>query len=86
MTTSTVLHRLVYTAFIEIRAAAREGDTQRVFQLSDLFHNVPLRLDRLERGEVSPDAVIHWLRDRAQQRGLAQWLEWRLREESRFES
>lgn len=83
---ATLLHRLVYAAFIEIRAAAREGDTQRVFHLSDLFHTVPLRLDRIERGEVSPDDVIQWLRARAQEKGLAQWLEGRIQEESQIQT
>ncbi len=86
MTTESLLYRLVYDALIEIRAAAHEGNSQTIFDLADLFHTVPLCLERIERGELSPDDVLQWLQTRAQQKGLAQWLEHRLREDQAFGS
>lgn len=82
--TSALLYRIIHAAMIEIRAEALECDSKLIFHLSDLVHNLPLSLERMERGEVSPEEVMQWLQDRADQKGLAGWLELRTQELQRY--
>lgn len=39
-----IVHRLLYIALIEIRALSGEKDIDQIFKLSNLFHNVPLKI------------------------------------------
>lgn len=78
--TSTNLYRLLYDALIEIRAEAHVCGSQKAFHLSDLLHTLPLRLERMGRGEISPEDVMQWLHARTSEKGLEQWLEQRVRE------
>lgn len=81
---TTVLYRVIYDALIEIRAEAHTCNSQQIFHLSDLLHTLPLRLERMERGEVSPDDIMQWLRARASEKDLEHWLEQRIQEALRF--
>ncbi len=78
--TRRVLHRLLYDALIEIRAKGNASNDKAVFSLADLFHNVPMDLDKLDRGEVSVEDIMHKLEEHARRRGIEGWLDLRLKE------
>jgi hypothetical protein len=79
-----VLYRLLYDALIEIRGDGQAMTTPRVFQLADLFHTIPLQLERMERGEVSPEEVLHGLQARARATGMDGWVEHRTAEDAKW--
>ena len=77
--TRTVLYRLIYDALIEMRAEATTCNSKMVFHLCDLLHALPLRLERMERGEESAEDIMQWLQTRAaRDKGSEQWLEHRI--------
>ena len=84
-TSRSTLYRLLYSALIEIRAAGRSGAIDQVILLADLFHNVPLQLERVDQGEASDEDVMRWLRERAQRNGIVGWLYLRIDEAIRYE-
>jgi hypothetical protein len=51
-----------------------------VFLLADLFHNVPLQLDRVDQGDLVPDEILTWLSRRAQGTPMEGWLTLRVPE------
>jgi hypothetical protein len=78
--TKRLLYRLLFDALIEIRAYTGDTGDRRVYLLADLFHNVPLQLDRADRGETIPDDIMGWLHMRARQRGIEGWLDFHIEE------
>jgi len=86
MTTKHLLLRLLASALIEIREEGYEIQNKRVFALADLFHNVPGKLARVDRGEMTPDEIMKWLQERAQSRGIEGWLELRMEAEAKYRS
>jgi hypothetical protein len=76
-----LLYRLLYDALIEIRYDAHEGLTKEVFRLADLFHNLPMQLERMQRGETTPEEVMSDLRAHAERIGAKQWLAHRIQED-----
>jgi hypothetical protein len=50
MDSRELVSRLLYLALIEIRAEAHALQNPKVFHLADLFHNVPLQLERVAKG------------------------------------
>ncbi len=84
MTTKSLLHRLLYAALIDIRAEGHDTQNKKVFLLADLVHNLPLQLDRVDRGEQTPEDIMQWLRMRARQTGAEGWLDLRIEEEARY--
>jgi hypothetical protein len=75
-----LLYRLLYDALIEMRYEAHEGRTDTVFRIADLFHRLPLQLERMERGEVTYEAVMSELQEHAERTGMTQWLTHRIQE------
>ncbi len=69
------IHHLLYMALIEMRMEAYETENKKIFHLADLFHNIPLQLERVVAGERSYDEVLTWLQKRAQEKGLELWLD-----------
>ena len=86
MTTRHLLFRLLASALIEMREEGYEIQNKRVFALADLFHNVPGQLERMERGETTPEEIIKWLQERARYRGIEGWLELRMEAEAKYRS
>ncbi len=82
--TKDLLLRLLASALIEIREEGYEMQNKRVFALADLFHNVPGQLERMERGEKTPDEIMQWLQERARYRGIERWLEHRVDAEAKY--
>jgi hypothetical protein len=81
MDTRTLLYRLLHDALIEIRYVAHEGRTETLFRLAELFHNLPLHLERMERGETTPEEVMSDLQARAERIRIKQWLAHRIQED-----
>jgi hypothetical protein len=77
-TTKHFLEKLLYFALIDLRFEGHTTHDELVFWLADLFHSVPLQLDRVERGELSPDDVMRWLRTRASGTLMEAWLNLRM--------
>jgi len=74
------LHRLLYMALVGIREEGRDGRRNVVVGLADLFHTIPLQLDRVARGDIADSVVMRLLRERAVHLGCDRWVEDRLRE------
>ena len=75
MTSEKLVYGLLARVFLDIRVASYGKDSNRAFWLSDLFHNVPYRLDGAET-EDDFKAIIEGLRRRTEGRdGLAAWLD-----------
>ena len=45
-----VLYHLLQIVLIDIRAEAYKAENSRIFQLSNLFHNLPLQFIKRDRG------------------------------------
>jgi hypothetical protein len=75
MTAMEQVHQLLHLALLEVRVAAHEGSPKKCFHLADLFHNVPLQLQRVAEGQGTYEEVLGWIRERAREKGCEQWVE-----------
>lgn len=76
-----LVYHLMHRAFIDIRVAAHEGkDGKGFFRIADLFHNVPLALERLDREGESIDELLEEIVDRSRRNGSLAWLQHATRE------
>lgn len=66
--------KLLYIAFLEIRIASYAKDSNACFILSDVFHNIPLEIDRADRGEMSYADIIVTIQRRCEERKCISWL------------
>jgi hypothetical protein len=78
--TKRMLYELLYMALIDLRFEGHTAQNQLVYLLADLFHNVPLQLDRVDHGDLAPDEVLHWMRQRASGTIMEAWLDQRIPE------
>jgi hypothetical protein len=78
--TKRVLYRLLFDALIEIRLLGYASNDKVVWVLADLLHNLPLQFDRLDRGEITVQDIMHELEERAHRHGIERWLHGRLGE------
>ena len=78
--TERVLYRLLFDALIEIRLLGYESNNKMVWVLADLLHNLPLQLDRLDRGGITVQDIMRELEWRAHRHGIERWLYGRLGE------
>jgi hypothetical protein len=76
--TKQQIYDLLYRALIDLRAEGHATQNQLVFLLADLFHNIPLQLNRVDHGDLAPDDVLAWLRRRAQGTLMEDWLNLRV--------
>lgn len=81
MDVRALLYRLLYDGLIEMRSEAYDERVSHIFRLADLFHKLPLRLERMARGEITDEEVMSDLRAHAEQIGKAQWLSHRIQED-----
>ncbi|MDQ3821250.1 MAG: hypothetical protein M3362_26720, partial [Acidobacteriota bacterium] len=65
---------LLYLALLELRQEAYANGNKKIFHLADLFHNIPLQLERVSNGEGSYDEVLTWLEKRAVEKNCSEWL------------
>lgn len=72
--TGLLLYQLLHLALIELRATAYMAGNKEVWAIADIFHNVPTRLARVSRAEGSADELLARVRQRAERRGMTEWL------------
>jgi hypothetical protein len=72
----TLIYKLLYQAFVDIRAAAYESKSNKaIFKIADIFHNIPLQLERVEKGQGSHKEILEDLRERSRRRECESWLD-----------
>jgi hypothetical protein len=75
MDSKALICKLLHRAFLDLRVEATEIKNGRVFGIADLFHVVPLQMERAERGELSYDDILRGLEDKARAKKALPWLE-----------
>lgn len=67
--------RLLYFALLDIRAASNEDNTKVCYILSDLMHNIPLQILRVEDEKGDYQEILNWIRMRCKQMKCESWLD-----------
>ena len=75
MDSKEIIYRLLYLAMLELRVEEHTIQNNKMFHLADLFHNVPLQLERVSRGDEAYDDVLTWVENRAAEKGCEEWLQ-----------
>ena len=66
------LYKLLYSALIQIREDAYENKNKKVFWISDLLHNLPLKL---LKDDINYEEIFNNLRKDAEHNKIDQWFE-----------
>jgi hypothetical protein len=76
MNSRELLHRLLYVVLLDLRMESATGmiQHQKLFHLADLFHTIPLQLERAAQGAISYDDILEWLKSRAREKQMEGWL------------
>ena len=73
MTSKELLHRYLYLLLLDVRHTAYESGDKRLFELTSLLHNLPLKMCK---NNVDLDELLQELiNDAEQNEGLTKWLE-----------
>ena len=75
MTDKEHVLKLMHIALLDIRVASHSQDHYTCFILSDVFHTVPLQMNRADRGEISYADIILWIRRKCEEKKCLSWLE-----------
>ena len=75
MTDREYILKLVYVAFLDIRAASHSQDMDTCFVLLDIFHNVPLRVNLADKGEMDYAEIVAWIRKKCEESNYTSWLD-----------
>lgn len=67
--------KLMHIVLLDIRVASHSQDSHTCFVLSDIFHNVPLQMNRADKGEVSYADILKWVQKKCEERKCLSWLE-----------
>lgn len=67
-------------ALSDLRAEGHDAENRVMFFLADLFHTIPLQLDRVDRSDLAPEDILRWLRTRARGPPMEAWLNLREQE------
>lgn len=67
--------KLMHRAFLDIRIASHAQDHHTCFILSDIFHNVPLQMNQVDKNGGSYAEIVAWIRKKCEQRKYLSWLE-----------
>jgi hypothetical protein len=71
-----LIYKLMSDALIELRAVAYEGRGHKgIYKIADLFHNVPLSLERLDREGGSFSDLLTKIKTHADRNGSRPWLD-----------
>ena len=74
MKTKTLIFKLMYQAFLDIRVASyKKTGSEGIFKIADLFHNIPLKVDNISN-EVEYEIILFDLKKGAKFRGCESWL------------
>ncbi|WP_243369291.1 hypothetical protein [Microvirga solisilvae] len=68
-----LVYKLLARALLDMRVAAYQEKNKGIFDLADLFHNIPYHLDKAQT-EHEFKEIVEFLEARAQQKGMAAWL------------
>ena len=68
-------YRFLHIALIDLRAEAYDTGNEEAWRIAHLFHNIPLRLAQVARGEGSYGDLLAKLGEDARRLGCAAWLE-----------
>jgi hypothetical protein len=66
---------VLHIVFIEIRVQGHEIQNNRIWGLADLFHNIPLALNRAYQTAGNYDELLAEIQERAERNGCAAWLQ-----------
>ena len=70
-----LIYVLMYQAFIDIRNTAYEGKSyDAIFKVANLFHNIPSKIEYLEREKEDFSEMVAALKIRSQMLGCESWL------------
>jgi HD-GYP domain-containing protein (c-di-GMP phosphodiesterase class II) len=69
------IFRLMYMAFVEIRVEAYEKQNAKIFHIADIFHTIPLQLERVNKDEITYEEVLSDIRSKAKEKDLAMFFE-----------
>ncbi len=69
------LFRLMYIAFVEIRIEAYEKENAKIFHIADIFHTVPLQLERVNKEEITYEEVLSEIRNKSVEKGFDELFE-----------
>ena len=76
MNSKDIIYHLLYQCMLDIRYAAyEERGIKGIFKLSDLFHNVPLKLNRIADRDGSYDDLLKEIKTIAKIKGYDSWLD-----------
>ena len=76
MSSQDIIYHLLYQSMLDIRYAAYEQKGfSGIFKLSDLFHNVPLKLNRIANGDGTYDDLLKDIKSIAEAKGYESWLD-----------
>lgn len=75
MNNLTLVYKILARGLLDIRIAAHEQNSKASFDLADLLHNIPLRLERELRNNTDYTETLYWIRMRAGQKELTKWLD-----------
>jgi hypothetical protein len=77
MTHKTLIYKLMYYAFLDIRSSTRSDDVNLVvaYRLADVFHNVPLQLNRVENENGDYETILLDIRERAKRAKCEAWID-----------
>lgn len=77
-----LLYRLMYQALVEMREEGHTIQNKKVFYLADLVHTLPLQLEQKSQDDDSYDDILRMVQVRAEDKGLQQWLDQVISEQS----
>ncbi len=69
------LYKLLYYALLEIREESSEIKNKRIFWISNLIHNLPLKLKDLETEEEFKK-LAEEIKEKAKKDGMEKWFEY----------
>jgi hypothetical protein len=75
MTDKEYIFKRMYRAFLDIRVASYTKDSHTCFVLSDVFHNVPLRMNRADKCEMDYAEIVTGIREKCEARNCVAWLD-----------
>jgi hypothetical protein len=73
MSNRHLVHQLLARALLEMRVAAYEDQSKQLFNMADLFHNIPYQLERAQT-ERDFEEILDLIRASAERKGLDAWL------------
>ena len=75
MTEKEYLFELLFRAFLDIRVASYAKDSHTCFILADVFHNVPLQMNRADKDEKDYADIVADIKERCERRQCISWLD-----------